>query len=131
MSFIVILSAFIQLLATFILLSVAGNLISILVPYHIAPGSLKRTKTTTTTAVMIFISRLLFPMAMVLVLIPPAMGLLMSRLGWLPAGPVNLVLSLALLALFIFLYKLSLPGLGDLLLKREKRILEVVTKEVE
>jgi hypothetical protein len=130
-SFIVILSAFIQLLATFILLSIAGNLISILIPYHIAPGSLKRTKTTTTTAVMIFISRLLFPMAIVPVLFPPAMGLFMSRLGWLPAGPVNLALSFALLVLFVFLYKLSLPGLGGLLLKREKQILDVVTKEVE
>jgi len=130
-SFIVIISACLQLVATFVLLSIAGNLISILVPYHIAPGSLKRTKTSTMTAVMIFISRLLFPMVMVPMLIPPAMGLLMSRLGWLPAGPVNLVLSIALLALFVFLYKLSLSGLGELLLKREKNILEVVTKEVE
>ena len=130
-SFIVILSACLQLVAAFILLSIAGNLVSILVPYHIAPGSLKRTKTSTMTAVMIFISRLLFPMAMVPMLIPPGMGLLMSRLGWLPAGPVNLVLSMILLALFAFLYKLSLPGLGNLLLSREKQILEVVTKEVE
>jgi ABC-2 type transport system permease protein len=130
-SFIVIISACLQLLATFVLLSIAGNLISILVPYHVAPGSLKRTKTSTMTAVMIFISRLLFPMVMVPMLLPPAMGLLMSRMNWLPAGPVNLVLSMALLVLLVFLYKLSLSGLGDLLLSREKQILEVVTKEVE
>jgi hypothetical protein len=64
-------------------------------------------------------------------LLPSAIGLLMSRLGWLPAGPVNLVLSMVLLALVVFFYKLSLPNLGRLLLRREKQILEVVTKEVE
>jgi hypothetical protein len=130
-SFIVIISACLQLVTTFLLLSIAGNLISILVPYHIAPGSLKRTKTSTKTAVMIFISRFLFPVAMVPMLLPPGFGLLMSRLGLLKAGPVNLLLSMVLFVLFAFLYKLSLSGLGDLLLRREKQILEVVTKEVE
>jgi len=55
----------------------------------------------------------------------------MSRLGWLPAGPVNLVLSIVILALLIFFYKLSLPSLGKLLLRREKQILQVVTEKVE
>jgi hypothetical protein len=64
-------------------------------------------------------------------LLPPAIGLLMSHLGWLPAGPVNLVLSMVLLALLVFFYKLSLPSLGKLLLRREKQILQVVTEKVE
>jgi hypothetical protein len=130
-SLIVILSACLQLVAAFVVLSIAGNLTSILVPYHIAPGSLKRTKTSTMTAVMILISRFLFPVAILPMLLPPAIGLLMSRLDWLSAGPVNLFLSMVLVAVLVFFYKLSLPGLGKLLLKREKHILEVVTKEVE
>jgi ABC-2 type transport system permease protein len=130
-SFTIILSACLQLLATFLLLSIAGNLISILVPYHIAPGSMKKTKTSAMTGFLIFISRLLIPTAMGPMFIPPAIGLLMSRLGWLPAGPVNLVLSIVILALLIFFYKLSLPGLGKLLLQREKQILQVVTEKVE
>jgi ABC-2 type transport system permease protein len=130
-SFTIILSACLQLLATFMLLSIAGNLISILVPYHIAPGSMKKTKTSAMTGFLIFISRLLIPTAMGPMFIPPAIGLLMFRLGWLPAGPVNLVLSMVLLALLVFFYKLSLPGLGKLLLQREKQILQVVTEKVE
>ena len=131
LSFIVILAVVFQLLAGFVLLSILGNLISILVPFRMAPGTLKRTKTSTMTAVMIFISRLLFPIAMVPISIPPAIGLLISHLGWLSAGPVNLFFSIVLLAVLIFCYKLSLPVLGELLLSREKNILKVVTKEVE
>ncbi|MHC4726826.1 MAG: hypothetical protein ACYS17_06300, partial [Planctomycetota bacterium] len=98
-SFTIILSACLQLVATFLLLSIVGNLISIFVPYHIAPGSMRKTKTSAMTSFLIFMSRLLFPMAIVPMLLPPAIGLLMSHLGWLPAGPVNLVLSMVLLAL--------------------------------
>lgn len=135
-SFTVVLAAGFQLIAGFVLLSIVGNLISVLVPYHIAPGSMRKTKTSAmTTSAMtsfrIFISRLLFPMVMGPMLLPPAIGLLMSRLGWLPAGPVNLVLSMVLLALLVFFYKLSLPSLGKLLLRREKQILQVVTEKVE
>ena len=130
-SFTIVLAAGLQLLATFMLLSIVGNLISILVPYRITPGSMKRTKTSAMTSFLIFISRLSFPVAMVPMLLPPAAGLLMSRLGWLPAGPVILLLSMLLLGLLIFFYRLSLPGLGNLLLRREKQILKVVTEKVE
>jgi hypothetical protein len=130
-SFTIVFAAGLQLVATFLLLSIVGNLISILVPYHISPGSMKRTKTSAMTSLWIFISRLLSPMAMVPMFIPPAAGLLMSRLGWLPAGPVILLLSMVLLGLLVFFYWFSLPGLGNLMLRREKQILQVVTEKVE
>jgi ABC-2 type transport system permease protein len=130
-SFTIVLAAGLQLVAAFVLLSIAGNLISVLVPYRITPGSMKRTKTSTMTSFLIFISRLFFPVAMVPMLLPPAMGLLVSYLGWLPAGLVNLLFSILLLVLLVFFYWLSLPGLGNMLLKREIQILQVVTAEVE
>jgi len=130
-SFTIVLAAGLQLVATFMLLSIVGNIISIFVPYHISPGSMKRTKTSAMTSFLIFISRLLFPVAMVPMFIPPATGLLMSRLGWLSAGPVNILSSMVLLGLLVYFYRLSLPGLGNMLLKREKQILQVVTAEVE
>jgi hypothetical protein len=130
-SFTVVLAAGLQLVAAFVLLSIAGNLISVLVPYRVTPGSMKRTKTSAMTSFLIFISRLLIPAAMVPMLLPPATGLLMSRLGWLPAGPVNLLFSMVLLVLLVFFYWLSLPGLGNMLLRREKQILQVVTEKVE
>jgi hypothetical protein len=131
LSFTVVLATFLQLIAAFLLLSIIGNFISILVPFRLAPGSLKQTKTSTKTTIMILISRFFFPVAIFPISLPPALGLLLSHLGLLPAGPVNLVLSMVLLAVLLFFYKISLPTLGELLLSREKQILQVVTKEVE
>jgi hypothetical protein len=130
-SFVTIIAAFLQLLAAFLILSMVGNMISILVPYRIAPGSLKPTKSSTKTTVLMLISRIFFPMVVAPIFFPPAIGLLFSRFIRLPAAPVNLVFSAALLALLAIFYRLSLGPLGELLQRREKEILDVVTKEIE
>jgi len=130
-SLVIVLAAGMQMLAAFLLLSMVGNLISILVPYRVAAGSLKPTKSSKKTGFLIFISRMFFPMIMAPIFIPPAIGLLFFKVGWLPAAPVNLFFSAALLALLAFFYRLSLGPLGDLLQRREKEILQVVTKEIE
>jgi ABC-2 type transport system permease protein len=130
-SFVIVIAAGLQLLAAFLLLSMAGNLVSVLVPYRVAPGSLKRTKSSTKTGILIFLSRMFFPMLMAPIFFPPAIGLLFSRVGWLPAAPVNLFFSAILLALLAFFYRLSLGPLGELLQRREKEILLIVTKEIE
>ena len=130
-SFVIVIAAGLQMLAAFLLLSMVGNLISVLVPYRVAPGSLKPTKSSTKTTILIFVSRMFFPIIMAPIFFPPAMGLLFSSVGWLPAAPVNLLFSAALLALLALFYRLSLGPLGELLQRREKEILQVVTKEVE
>jgi len=130
-SFMVLLAAGVQLLAAFLLLSIMGNFFSVMVPYRVASGSLKPTKCSSKTSLLIFVSRLVFPTIMTPIFFPPAMGLLWSRVGWLPAEPTNLLLSTILLSLLIFFYRLSLNPLGNLMQRREKDILQVVTREVE
>jgi ABC-2 type transport system permease protein len=130
-SFVIVIAAGLQLLAAFLLLSMVGNLISVLVPYRVAPGSLKPTKSSTKTSILIFVSRMFFPMFMAPIFFPPAMGLLLAGVGWLPVAPVNLFFSAVLFVLLAFFYLLSLGPLGELLQRREKQILEVVTKEIE
>jgi ABC-2 type transport system permease protein len=130
-SFVTIIATCLQLLAAFLILSMVGNMISIFVPYRIAPGSLKPTKSSTKTTILILVSRIFFPMIMAPIFFPPAIGLLLSRFGRLPAAPVNLLSSAALLALLALFYRLSLGPLGELLQRREKEILDVVTKEIE
>jgi ABC-2 type transport system permease protein len=127
----VFLAGLLQLVTALLIISVLGNFLSVLIPYRITAGSLRRTKTSATTTLLIFLSRLLFPTAMIPLFIPPAMGLLFSQLGWLPADVANLLLSVAIAGLLAFLYKLSLTPLGELLQQREKKILQVVTEEVE
>jgi hypothetical protein len=128
---IVFLAACLQLIAAFLLVSMAANLLSVLLPHHVAQGSLKRTKTSATTMLLTFVSHLLFMAAMTVLFIPPGMGLLISYVGWFPASLANLLFSAVLAGLFGLLYKLSLAPLGDLLQRRERQILKVVTKEVE
>jgi ABC-2 type transport system permease protein len=128
---VIILAAMLQLMSAFLLLSMVGNLSSVLVPYRIAPGSMKATKTKTITTVMIILSHMLFPLIMLPLFFVPVLGMLLSKFGRLPAGLVNILLSAALLGLVILLYRMSLAPLGDLLQRREKKILEVVTQEVE
>jgi len=128
---IVSLAAGFQWIAAYLLICMAGNLLSVLVPHHIAQGSLKRTKTSLATTLLIFGSRLLSISTMSVLLVPPVLGLLWSHLGWLPAESVNLLFSAALAAILGFTYKFSLVPLGKLLQRRERQILKVVTRQVE
>jgi len=127
----VFLAAYFQLAATFLILSIVGNFVSIVAPYRISAGSLKPTKTSGKTTLLIFASHLLFPVSMIPIFLPPTLGLLFGNSAWLPGAAVNALFSLALVALVAFFYWLSLHSLGDLLQRREMEILQVVSHEVE
>ncbi|MBZ5537032.1 MAG: hypothetical protein LAO31_13850 [Acidobacteriia bacterium] len=120
-----------QLLGAFLLLSILGNFASIMVPYRIAAGSLKPTKVSAKTSFFIFLSQMFSPIALIPILISPGLGFLLDYLGWLSAGLVNLLTSLILTILLMYLYWISLDRLGWLLQWREKEILEAVITEVE
>lgn len=120
-----------QLLEAFLLLSILGNFASIIAPYRIAAGSLKPTKVSAKTSFFIFLSQLLSPLALTPIVISPALGFLFDYLGWVSGGLVNVLTSLILTTLLVFLYWASLDRLGWLLQWREKEILEAVITEVE
>ena len=124
-------AACLQLLTAFLLLSMLGNLVSSLVPHWVAPGSLKRTKAPAMKRFLMLLCHALAPAALAPVFLPALAGQLFSAAHWLPAGPTNLVFSAIELFIVVIFYRLSLPTLGDLLLHREKQILDVVTQEVE
>ncbi len=127
----VVLATLLQLPAAFLLLSMTGNLLSSVVPYRVAPGSMKPTKTRTTTTLLIMFSHMLFPVMMLPIFLMPLLGVLFSSVGWAPGGPVNLVASTVLLIALIFCYRWSLPTLGEVLERRERSVLDVVAHEVE
>lgn len=129
--FLVILATGFQSAATFLMLSLLGNLMSIYIPYRIAPGTLKLNKVPALTVFLVALSHMLFPLAMAPIFLPPGLGLLFSKAGWLGASIVNLIFSLVLLAVIALAYLYSLPALGRLLQQREIKILEVVSREVE
>jgi hypothetical protein len=129
--FIIIIAASLQMLTGFLLLSMAGNLLSILLPYRIAAGSLKPTKIPPTSVFLLAFLQFLFPVLMFPIFFPPLMGLLFSAVGGLPPSAANLLFSIIIFSAVVFLYRLSLTGLGNLLHRREKDILRIVTQEIE
>jgi hypothetical protein len=128
---VLVLAAIAQLSALFFLLSTAGNVVSVLAPYRIAAGSLKPTKAPAKRMLLIFLWQLVFPLAMLPVLIPVGVGVLADHFGWFSGLWINLLLSVfGAIAAGLF-HSLTLASAGQLLQRREQSILQVVTEEVE
>jgi ABC-2 type transport system permease protein len=124
-------AALFQLATVVLIAGLVGNLLSILTPYRIQPGSMKPTKMPGLAMLVMILCHLLFPLAMTPVFGAALAELLWQHAGWPPSVPVNLLLSLALAALVGVLYWWTLDSVGRLLQRRETKILSVVTVEVE
>jgi len=125
------LAAVLQLTALLLLAGLIGNLLSILAPYRIQPGSMKPTKMPGLAMVLMVVCHLFFPLAMLPVFLPPLAELLWRLADWPRMVPVNFLLSLAMAAFIGFFYWQMLGPLGRLLQRRETKILGIVTVEVE
>jgi ABC-2 type transport system permease protein len=108
-----------------------GNLASIIAPYRVAAGSLKPTKTKGLATLLIIAAQMLFPLVVAPVFVPAALAMAVDGTGGPKAAAVALVAAIVLAALSGVVYWQTLEPLGRLLQRREKRVLEVVTQEVE
>jgi ABC-2 type transport system permease protein len=127
----VALAALFQLATLLLLASVAGNVLSILLPFRVEPGSMKPTKVPGLVMVVMVLCHFLFPVVLLPVLMPPLLEfvwLILDGPAWVP---VNLLLSLLLAVVVAFAYWQTLGPLGSLLERRELRILNTVTAELE
>jgi ABC-2 type transport system permease protein len=120
-------AALLQLATLLLLASLAGNLLSILVPFRIELGSMKPTKMPALAMVVMVLCQFLFPVITLPVCVPPLAEYLWLRVGGSAFVPVNFLLSLLLAALAATLYWQTLGPLGRLLERREIRILNTVT----
>jgi len=127
----VTLATLLRLATVLLLAGLIGNLLSILAPYRIQPGSMKPTKMPGLAMLLMVLCHLFFPVAMLPVFVPPLADLIWKSAGASSLVPVDLVLSLALLALVAFVYRTTLGPLGSLLKRRETKILGIVTVEVD
>jgi hypothetical protein len=120
-----------QLVTLLLLGGLGGNLLSILLPYRIQAGSMKPTKLPPLAMIVLVFCQMLFPLVMLPVFIPPLAELLWRTFDF-PAGvPVNLILSVLLAVGTALIYWITLEPLGQLLQRRETRILSRVTEDVE
>ncbi len=124
-------AAVFQLLTLLMLAGMVGNLLSIWMPYKIQAGSMKPTKMPGLTMLVMMLCHLFFPIAMAPVFIPPLAAFLWHSAGMPLAAFVNMGFS-ALLATGVAVgYWYSLIPLGRLLRRREIKILNTVTAEIE
>jgi hypothetical protein len=126
-----VLATLFQFASVLLMAGIAGNLLSILVPYRIQPGSMKPTKLPGLAMLVLMFCQMLFPVAMAPVFIGPLLELLWRKSNLPDFVPVNLIISALLGGLMIILYRQTLAPLGRLLQRRETKILGVITVEVE
>ena len=120
-----------QLVTLFLVVGMAGNFISILVPQRIVPGTLRPTKMKFEITLLMVFLQFIF-MAVITPIFMPAFSEWLWRRAGLPGFiPINLILSAALCGAAALVYWQTLGPLGRLLQKRETKILESVTAEVE
>ena len=120
-----------QLAAMLVVATLGGTLLSILVPYRIRAGSMKAAKMPGKTLLLMIAFQLLMPIVLLPVFVPPLAEYL-ARLAGLPrAIPLNALLSLVLAGAVAAGYARLLHPLAGLLQRRETRILEAVSADVE
>jgi hypothetical protein len=120
-----------KLASLLLIAGIAGNLLSILMPYRIQPGTMKPTKMPGLAMVVLMFSQFLFPVMMSPVFLGPLLEMFWRRADLPGFVPVNLICSALLCGLMIILYWHALAPLGRLLQRREIKILGVITVEVE
>jgi hypothetical protein len=125
------LATFFQLVAAVLVLGLGGNLLSILLPYRIQPGTMKATKMKGLNVFFLILAQFAFPVAMSPLFLAPFGGFLSQRMGGPPAGLVTLLLSIVMAGISALIFVKALGPLGRLLQRRETKILETVTAEVE
>ena len=120
-----------QLASLLMIAGLAGNLLSILVPYRIQPGTMKPTKLPGLAMLVLVLFQMIFPMAMLPVFFGPLLEFLWQHWDMPAFVPVNFIFSALFCCLMAFVYWVTLTPMGNLLQRRETKILGVITVEVE
>lgn len=118
-----------QLLSAYMLVSLVGNLLSILWPMRLKGVGMKAAGGQGKAFLVHFLSILLIPIALAPLLIPWGVELSLARMGWLGGIPVYLMLHIALCAGTFAFFRWCLKRQGALLQRRELHILETLTRE--
>jgi ABC-2 type transport system permease protein len=124
-------AALAQLLSAFLVFAMLANGLSIIAPIPLKAGSLQAAQMRLVPVLLQFVFLAVIPMAMLPVLAPIGLEVLLAHLDVVHGLPVSLVLSLALLAVLVPVYRKVLTWEGQWLAAREQAILEVVVSKAE
>jgi ABC-2 type transport system permease protein len=116
-----------QILSTYMVLCMFTNVLSILTPIALAPGSLQPANIKATPILLQMGLMMLLPVAVVPIMAPYGLEVLLDQLDVIKGVPISLPLSLIVMVLVGFLYRWVIGLQGAWLAKREQKVLEVVT----
>jgi hypothetical protein len=124
-------AAALQLTVLLQLAILGGNLLSILVPYRMQPGTMKPAKMPVLALFGVIACQMVFPVVLAPVFLPPLAEFAWNWAELRPFLPINLIASGLLAAGTTILYGRALGPLGNLLRQRETKLLAQVAAEVE
>jgi ABC-2 type transport system permease protein len=120
-----------QLLSTYLLFCLVSNVMAILTPLPLAPGSLQPASVKAGPVLMQLLVLMVLPALVLPVLAPYGLEVLLDGLDLVKGVPIALPLSLVGLALVGLVYRWGIGWQGAWLAAREQSILEVVTSRAE
>jgi hypothetical protein len=121
----------IQLVPVYVLVCLVGNLTSMFAPMAVATGSLKPAQPKFLPIVIQMFAMMMMPLSLVPALAALLFELLLDKFAGGRWFPLYLIISVVELPLAVILYRFLLTKQGHLLQRRESKILEVVTANVE
>lgn len=121
----------VQIVPMYLVFCLVGNVLSIIAPMPVAAGSMKPVKPKAATILIHTAFIFLFPLALSPTLIPLGIEYLLSFTDSFARVPAYLMLAIGECTFVVWLYPRILRAQGDLLERRERRILEIVTTKAE
>jgi hypothetical protein len=118
-----------QLCSAYLLMCMAGNLVSILGPVRLKENTMKADNARLRTILWQIVLVFLIPLLLSPLAIPYGAELLLRGRGWADALPLYLVLQAAGLLAIALAYRWMLRRQGELLQDREQHILDVLTRD--
>ena len=126
-----LIAVLVQIVPVYLLFCLGGNLVTILAPMAVKPGSGMPGRHQGIKIVYQLLFMAVVPLPLGLTLIPLGVEALLDAGGWLAWFPAFLVLGVAQAAATVWLYRVALGWQGGLLHRREQDILEVVGSRAE
>jgi ABC-2 type transport system permease protein len=126
-----VLTAILEFVAVFLATCVVGNLVSIVLPHRVAPGSLKASKPSNVTQLLLVFSHFTWMLLMTPIFLPAGLQLLGSPWHWMPMSVLATACAALMAIIAVAFYAWTLRPLGRWLQRRERAILQTVTQEVE
>jgi ABC-2 type transport system permease protein len=120
-----------QLIPMYLVFCLAANLLSIIGPLALKPGSGMPARHQGIRSLFPLVFMLVVSVALGITLIPLGIEAIFSAFNWFTGFPVYLAFGVVQVILTVWVYRLMLDWQGDLLQRRERHILEIVSSRAE